>query len=75
MTLLDIHGPDPLAGVTAFFTFASTPVGQEVIEDLRTVDRAIVTKIGQLFGIIHARALKETSPTPVAPAVTVAPAK
>lgn len=48
---------DPLTainnGVTAFFNFCSTPVGQQILEDIRKVDQALFTKIADLFGNLH----------------------
>jgi hypothetical protein len=67
MSLITISGPDPLASVTAFFNFAATPVGQEVIQDLRIVNQEIITKIGELFLILHQHAVA-AQPKPTAPA-------
>ncbi len=52
--LISISGADPLASVTALFNFLTTPAGQGVVEDIRTVNKAILT---DLAGLIHGKAM------------------
>lgn len=64
MAFISISGPDPLASVTALLNFFCTPAGQDVIEDLRKVNQVIVTKIGDMAGVVHSHAM--ALPAPVA---------
>jgi hypothetical protein len=75
---LTVSGPDPFAAATAALNFASTPVGQEVVEDIRTVDKFIIQKLGQLILLLHGHAVKDVPSAAVAPLITpatVEPAK
>lgn len=44
------------ASIAAFFNFLSTPVGQEVAEDVRKIDQDFSKKIHDLFNKIHDKA-------------------
>lgn len=57
---------DPLTainnGITAFFNFCSTPVGQNILEDIRKIDQALFSKVGDLFTHLHNQVHKLNPP-------------
>lgn len=40
----------------AFFTFAATPAGQQILTDLRALNSAVANDIGKLISVVAAHA-------------------
>lgn len=57
-----------VAAITAFFTWAATPSGQNVTEDIRAVDRTFAAKVSDMFNHLHSKvphlALAPAAPSP-----------
>jgi hypothetical protein len=47
-----------LEAAASFFNFLCTPEGQKVVEDIRQIDIAFVTKVSEVFSKIHATITK-----------------
>jgi hypothetical protein len=53
---------DLFGAIAAFFNFASTPAGQQMMTDFRAVDNAIGGKIKDLFDHLHGQVVKADAP-------------
>lgn len=56
------HTMDIFGAIAAFFQFAATPAGQQMMADFRAIDTAIGGKIKDLFDHLHGQVAKADAP-------------